>query len=552
MYWNNCILGIVNKMLTATSKLLFSLKPVAILVILKLSNMSMTDEVVDELAAVVTNNPLLEHLYLAGNKLLSTGLIVVTQACKKYSKNLKVLDIKCNLVNPATMDGLLLNIGNIHSLEALYLGRLTTDNTCADVISYSDFTISQSTLLSCGTHEDIGQSLLLEVACLEVQKLNFCNLIKYNYDATFVLSFNYTDQSFYDEFHDQFDNKIKLFENMERKRQELSQIDATNMITFLPNIKNLRALDLDCSNINEEGAFELAVSLGCNKVLSQLWLRDNELGPAGAMFILNSIQHISSLKVLDLSNNGIGYQVADCIAGVIDCNHSLEQLWLDGNVLLSKGVLRFTHALKCLSTLRTLSLCNNGITDDAADELSTVITSNVFLEDLMLSNNDFHSEGICIISQSLSKLFRLRKLDLFNNKITKHAASNLADAISNSYSLQELYLSDNMLETVGTIKILQALKLKSKLQVLTLSNNNITDEVVDDLTDVLVNNNMFYILLIGGNDLQTAAVVKIAKTVKMFTPGIRVLDLCDNNVNKQGEDEIAMSFSTITYLQLYV
>ena len=109
-----------------------------------------------------------------------------------------------------------------------------------------------------------------------------------------------------------------------------------------------------------------------------------------------------------------------------------------------------------------------------------------------------------------------------------------------------------MLETVGTIKILQALKLKSKLQVLTLSNNNITDEVIDDLTDVLVNNNMFYILLIGGNDLQTAAVLKIAKIVKMFTPGIRVLDLCDNNVNRQGKDEIAMSFSTITYLQLYV
>ena len=83
-----------NKMLTATSKILFSLKSVATLVILNLTNMSMTDEVVDELAAVITNNPLLEHLYLAGNKLLSTGLIVVTQACNKYSKNLKMLDIR--------------------------------------------------------------------------------------------------------------------------------------------------------------------------------------------------------------------------------------------------------------------------------------------------------------------------------------------------------------------------------------------------------------------------------------------------------------------------
>ena len=87
---------------------------------------------------------------------------------------------------------------------------------------------------------------------------------------------------------------------------------------------------------------------------------------------------------------------------------------------------------------------------------------------------------------------------------------------------------------------------------LTLSNNNITDEIVNDLTDVLINNNMFYILLIGGNSLQTATVVKIAKTVKNSTVGMRVLDLSDNNVNEQGKDEITKSFSSTTYLQLYV
>ena len=46
----------------------------------------MTDQVVKELAAVVINNPLLEQLYLAGNGLLSTGLNVVTETCKKHSK----------------------------------------------------------------------------------------------------------------------------------------------------------------------------------------------------------------------------------------------------------------------------------------------------------------------------------------------------------------------------------------------------------------------------------------------------------------------------------
>ena len=60
------------------------------------------------------------------------------------------------------MDELQLNIGNIHSLEVLHLGRLTTDNTCADVISFSD-------LFNYSTHKDIGLSILLEVECSAVQ-----------------------------------------------------------------------------------------------------------------------------------------------------------------------------------------------------------------------------------------------------------------------------------------------------------------------------------------------------------------------------------------------
>ena len=540
-----------NRTLNATNKILSSLKSIATLIILNLSNMGMTDQIADELAAVVTNNPLLEHLYLAGNKLLASGLNEVTGACKKHSKHLKLLDIRCNLVNPTTIDDLLYNISNIHSLEGLCLGGLTSDCMSMENILYCDFMLSQSAFLNCDTHKNLSQSALLEVVCLAVQKLNHCNLVKYNYDATFSLSFNYPDQSFYDMLHKKYNNKSELYENMKSKKLELSQIDATNLITFLPVIKDLKALDLEQTNINEEAAFELAAFLDCNNILSQLWLRGNTLSSAGALFILNSLRHTSSLRVLDLSHNNIGFQAADGIAAVIDCNDSLEQLWLDGNALLNKGVVQFTHALKHLSTLRTLSLCNTGINDEVADELSDVITNNVHLEDIMLSSNNIHSEGICKIAQSFNELIKLRKLDLFNNKITTSAADELAEALSNCCTLQELHLSDNMLETVGVIKILQALKYKYKLQVLTLSNNNVTEEVVSDLTEVLINNSMFCILLIGGNNLRTMAALKIAKTIKDYATGMRVLALCDNNIDEKGKDEIKMMLST-TYLQLHL
>ena len=48
--------------------------------------------------------------------------------------------------------------------------------------------------------------------------------------------------------------------------------------------------------------------------------------------------------------------------------------------------------------LRTLSSCDNSISDEVVDELSAVITSNIHLEDLMLGSNDLHSEEICKIA----------------------------------------------------------------------------------------------------------------------------------------------------------
>ena len=86
---------------------------------------------------------------------------------------------------------------------------------------------------------------------------------------------------------------------------------------------------------------------------------------------------------------------------------------------------------------------------------------------------------------------------------------------------------------------------------LTLSNNNVTEEVVSDLTEVLINKSMFCILLIGGNNLRTMGAFKIAKTIKDYATGMRVLALCDNNIDEKGKDEIIMMFST-TYLQLHL
>ena len=514
--------------------------------LLYLSGMQLLNDitVANGLINIIKNNCLLEYLYLADN-CLSSSLISITNTCKEYSKNLKMLDLRNNSLHYSNVIDVAINTNGICSLEAALLGGLTLNNN--EAIFHHLVTNMKSEDFDFSVCD---QAKILEYLALGAQNNEICTHIKHSFKQTSITL--YSVKCFYINIWNMLQTSVdkSFLTNLTKKQQKRSEIDATSITYFLTILRNMDVIDLELLNIDENAAFELAASIQYNNKLKQLWLRGNRLNSAGALFIFNSLEHISTLTALDLSNNNIGCQLSDSIAAVVSSNSGLEQLWLDGNPLLSKGIIKISTALKCLSTLRTLSLCNNGIADDAADEISIVIANNNYLEDIQLSSNHFQS-GISVIAESFNKLLRLRKLDLFNNRISNDSADKLADTISNCCNLQELYLSNNMLKTVGTIKILKALKCKCKLEILTLSNNNITEEVASYLTDVLINNNKFYILLIGGNNLQTTATLKIANVVKNHNTGMQLLAVCDNNISARGKNEINKIFSTMQ-LKVYV
>ena len=273
-------------------------------------------------------------------------------------------------------------------------------------------------------------------------------------------------------------------------------------------------LDLGHSNIKEEATVELATSLNCNNVLEQLWLRGNVLGADGAAVILTSLQNITALRVLDLSYNNISNTSAiNGIAAVINNNHFLEQLWLDGNMLMTTGVVIIASALKKHSNLRLLSLSNNEITEDAAEELSAIVNSNTLLGGLLLGNNLLQSVGIGTIAKSLTGIKYLHVLELTNNSVEDSnpeqlsleilplqkrelesyyskmtLADELAITLSQFVCLKELYLGSNNLKTTGAIKIYQVLKNLSTLQALSLNSNNITTEAASKICNVIKTN----------------------------------------------------------------
>ena len=509
----------------------------------------LSEQMSDDLSLAIKSNKSLENLILLDN-MLQTGLMEIVKVCNKLS-NIKVLQLAHNCIIPIKVVELTSIITQNTSLERVLLGGITLNaaesfhlnvNTVLHKTDITNYCNNTSCVISS------NHCTSLEVIYLEMLRKQIDNTRKCLNDVPIHL--NAKNFSFVQKIYHYYEHKNNTQLKIQQAKQKLEQVDAQKVISSLCILEKVKVIDLENNNVDEDASFELAIVLHSNNVLEQLWLRGNRLHTAGALYILNSLEYLTTLRVLDLSYNNIGSESADGIAAVIDNNPLINQLWLDGNDLYSTGIIIICNALKKIRTLCILSLCNNGITDDAADELSAVITQNILLDDLLLSNNQLHYTGIKIIAKPLSKLIKLRKLDLFNNNIAKEGASSLAIVLQNSTSLQDLFLSSNNLETSGALEICNALSHINSLHVFTLSNNDINDEVTSQLIEVL-NNNHLYALLIGGNGLECGA-LKIAQVIENDNIAMQLLDFSNNNISEQDKEEIKVVFSKRANFQFYV
>ena len=67
-----------------------------------------------------------------------------------------------------------------------------------------------------------------------------------------------------------------------------------------------------------------------------------------------------------------------------------------------------------------------------------------------------------------------------------------------------LGLGGNNLQTAGAIKIARSLQNTTALTTFSITNNNISDEAADDIAAVLSHNTKLQELYLSGNNLQTA------------------------------------------------
>ena len=379
---------------------------------LHLNNNNILDIESTAIVQVIKNSSLIFDLCL-GDNMLQSSLIDIATSCSSLT-NLQVLELSHNIISATQVVCLASIIAKISSLEVLMLDGLVLsakERFCFDIFQIFNISRQKSVLKECNNNE------VMEITCLETWQSQFVNSIKFKY--THKRCFSAAIMTMKKILNIDTEHHLStVLLIAKQSEQKLLQLDAANMIVSLSRtIKILRVLDLGHSNIKEEAAVELATALNCNNVLEQLWLRGNVLGADGAAVILISLQNITTLRVLDLSYNNISSTSANGIAAVINSNHFLEQLWLDGNMLMTTGVVIIASALKKHSNLRLLSLSNNEITEDAAEEISAIVNSNTLLGGLLLGNNLLQSVGIGTIAKSLTGIKYLHVLELTNNSV---------------------------------------------------------------------------------------------------------------------------------------
>ena len=294
----------------------------------------------------------------------------------------------------------------------------------------------------------------------------------------------------------------------------------------LQHHSTLEVLSLGGTNIPAEVYGDLALAIDCNQSLKVVRLHNNNL-QSSAVIVLQALSRNSSLNTLNLHSNNLNKEASKCLSSIIFNNIELTQLVLDNNDI-NKGIFQIAKALQQINSLQILSLGNTNLPKEVSDELALVIECNQCLSILRLNGNNLHSSAVVIL-QALSKLSSLRVLNLKSTELTEDVGECISYIVLNNNGLNQLFLGNNDIGR-GALPIAKALQKINSLQVLGLGDTNLPKEVCDELALVIERNQCLTALQLNNNDLQCSAVV-ILQTLSVIS-SLRVLHLQSTQLNE--------------------
>lgn len=119
-------------------------------------------------------------------------------------------------------------------------------------------------------------------------------------------------------------------------------------------------------------SLELLVNSISFKPVQKLYLHDNALGPIGVEKITDFLRSAHSLKVLSVSNCGLGPEATTMIAESLLANEQtrLTELMISRSRVEEKGAIPLAEYFRTYDTLERLEIFQNAIKNESATLLT--------------------------------------------------------------------------------------------------------------------------------------------------------------------------------------
>ncbi|CAF1326334.1 unnamed protein product [Rotaria magnacalcarata] len=235
------------------------------------------------------------------------------------------------------------------------------------------------------------EPILLETKILNPVKNRMLNILRVFWKQTQI------------DTRTKLDQEIDLFRDREHaciRRKRFTDDEIETVVNEVIMKKQCQALFLRGNEITPQGAIMIGKSLENNITLSQLFLTDIQIGDVGAEVLARSLSNgaNSSLKELSLNNNGITDDGAEQLANMLKQNSSLIKVWIIKNCINDRGIQALARDVANNNTLQLLSLMWN--------QVKTSETVNVIIHMLEINQTlvRFEINGQSLSSRDLKRL----------------------------------------------------------------------------------------------------------------------------------------------------
>ncbi|XP_073277847.1 RAN GTPase-activating protein 2-like [Primulina huaijiensis] len=317
-------------------------------------------------------------------------------------------------------------------------------------------------------------------------------------------------------------------------RPEAEALDVMTIFSEALEGSHLKHLNLSDNALGEKGVRAFSVLLYSQTDLEELYLMNDGISEEAARAVCELVPSTEKLRVLHFHNNMTGDAGAVSISKILRRCPLLVDFRCSSTRVGSEGGVALSEALSGCKNLKKLDIRDNMFGVDAGIKLSEALVNHEYLTEIYLSYLNLEDGGAIAIADALKETApSLEVLEMAGNDITTEAAPSLASCIAKKMALVKLNLSENDLKDDGVLIISKVFGVEhDRLKEVDMSQNSLRRAAARTLAQALINKPAFKLLNINGNFISEEGIDELTDIFKENPDKLAPLDENDPD----GED----------------